>query len=721
MMINNDIEKEKKKFEKALDSLKSKIIKHSSISVQFRTYFIEVLKKEQENIKVVSNKFKLNVKFLKSFIEFFENKVNIKTDAENGKYDKILYREFKRLKKFELIHKDSVSYLPRNLVLVSINPNHNSLLTQSYSKLDKLDKAIMKYKNYCSLCDNNFKILQYIFFYLRIFHIIPFTKSVLKRINWRDIIFTPTDMAALIIYEDRFLKFTSKKETPKSYKIILLDKFVSKLLKKVYLTINNKNQLIFENINQYENNIKKIKNNSSIKDIKINEVRNLVKIRYMYLNSPLTLTLRTGIVVPVQLSLSDIETLFPNTVSKELMEYENIRVKSAITKPVTDDKDDDIDWEKITFDISELEDLIALLKHKDNEPSKELIKNTLFELNQALKFNQPKNRKSEKIKYNHLTMIYEYLSYVVDLVDKKKIRLSTAKNYIWLLNKHLFRMIEDFFDIKEYEVIRISNRLDKREYKDSSIKRIKSQINRFFRYFSKKGINIDINGAFYPKSLVLIDEVDKILNNLEKNYKEWKNIQKIGKQHKLFLMQLKVIVLLGFYCGLRLKEVSSLLLPDLYIYGNKIHIDINSKGIKKTGFKLKTTNSKRRIDVTIENLEHLKVISEFLEMRSKLNKNSKFIFLELSKYNGFLNKSINIENFDYINEIIEYTTKRYCTFHSLRHSFATYQCQHFIPNGSSYPYELLELSNKMGHQTPDTTIQSYIHAGILFLTNNNEI
>ena len=184
------------------------------------------------------------------------------------------------------------------------------------------------------------------------------------------------------------------------------------------------------------------------------------------------------------------------------------------------------------------------------------------------------------------------------------------------------------------------------------------------------------------------------------------------------MTQLKVIVLLGFYGGLRLKEVSTLQLNDIYFYGNDLHLDINSKGIKTTGFKLKTTSAKRRIDVVIENPEHLKIMTEFLEMRSKLNKRSNFLFLELSEYNGFLNKWIKESSFEYINEIIQTVTKRYCTYHSLRHSFATYQCQHFFPKGSSYPYELLEFSDKIGHQTPDTTVQSYVHGGVLFLAEN---
>lgn len=692
-------------FSIAYDSLRSKITKHPSISGQFKNLLLMALKNEQEIVKIVAGQFKLDIQFLKVFINLANEQLKPKSDAEHTKYDKMLYREFKRLKKFELIHKSSVAYMPRNLVLVSINPNHNALLSKSYSKLDRLDKAIATYEEHCNLERVDANVLQQIYVYLRLFHIIPFTLSVLEKVCWKDLVFTPSGMVVLVIYEESFLASGVEAKGPKPYKTVLLDEFVSGLFEKVRSSISNTDETVFKNIGNYENNMDANRSKSSIHDISIAELRQLTKIRYMYLNSPFTLTLRTGTVTPVQLSLADIQAMFPGTVSQELMKDEIKRIQSALARPAPLDPEDEMDWQVITFDIYELDELITLLRYKDNMPPKELVENALFELRQALKFNDSP----------HLEMIYEYLIYLIDLTQRRRIRLSTAKNYIWLLNKHLFGMIEDFYTIKEHEVFRISNRLDNREYKHTSINKIKAQINRFFKYFSKKGITIDIAGAFYPKSLVFRHEIDSILYGLEENYKTWKLIVKLGKHHKLYMTQLKVIVLLGFYCGLRLREVSSMLLKDIYLYGDELHLDINSKGIKKTGFKLKTSSSKRRIDVVIKNPQHLKIMTEFLEMRSNLDKKSNFLFLELSEYNGFLNKSINVSSFEYINEIIQSVTKRYCTYHSLRHSFATYQCQRFFPNGSSYPYELLELSDKIGHRTPDTTVQSYVHGGVLFL------
>lgn len=697
-------------FDKAYEFLKSKIIKHPSISGQFKNLLLEVLKNEQETVKIISNKFKLDIKFLKVFIDLANKHLKPKTDAEHTKYDKMLYREFKRLKKFELIHKSSVSYLPRNLVLVSINPNHTVLFANSYSKLDRVNKAIVEYENDSENISEKSNILQQIYFYLRLFHILPFTLTGLERICWKDIIFPPVSMAVLVIYEDSFLASGVDAKGPKPYKTVILDKFVSEMLKRAYLSIDNIDEKVFKNIHEYENIMNNNRAKLSIEDISINELRQLIKIRYMYLNSPFALTLRTGSVTPVQLSLADIEAMFPGTVSKELMKDEMKRIKSALGRPIMLDIEDEMDWQIITFDIYELDELVSLLRYKDNMPPKELVENALFELRQELKA-------SDSL---HLNMIYKYLIYLIDLLKRKRIQLSTAKNYIWLLNKHLFRMIEDFYDIKEYEVLRISNRLSSHEYKGHYINRIKAQITRFFKYFLRKGIAIDVAGSFYPKSLVFKNEIECIMEAIEVEYKAWKNIQKIGRYHKLYLTQLKVIVLLGFYCGLRLKEVSALLLKDIYLYGDNLHVDINSKGIKKIGFKLKTVSSKRRIDVVVDNPQHLKVITEFLNKREMLNKKSQFLFLELSQQNGFISKPINASSFEYINEIIQSVTKRYCSYHSLRHSFATYQCHSFFQEGSSYPYAMLELSSKMGHRTPDTTVNSYIHNGFLFLNANQE-
>lgn len=690
-------------FIKAYDSLSLNIRKHPSISARFRNILLATIRIESESVQIVAGKFKLDIHFLQTLIKIAEKEFKAKTDAEAVQYDKMLYKEFKRLKRHELIHKQSVSYLPRNLVLVSINPNHNALLSKSFSKLDLVDNAQNAFEAHCISEQAGPNVLLQIYIYLRLFHIKPMIPSVLKNLQWRDVVITPNNKAFLVVYEDSFFNSGAGGDEIKPYKLVLLDEFVSGLFAKINGNYGNKEMSIFDDVTDFERLMSENREKSSLKSVTINELRQLVKIRYLYMHSPLALTFRTGVVQPVQLSLADVEAMFPKTVPPELMAEENLRIEWALKRPVVEEED--ADWQIITFDIYDFDALIALLRHHNNMPPQEFIGNAIAELNQSSKYNDS----------THLGMIYEYLLYVLVLLQKKRLRLSTVKSYIWLLNKHLFTMIADFHDIKEYEILKLSNRLDSKEYKKTSVSKIKSQINRFFRYFSKRGFEIDVAGSFYPKSMVFRDEINPICDAMEKNYKTWQSIGKIGKHHKHYILQLKVLVLLGFYCGLRLKEARSILFRDIFLYGNCLYVDINTKGIKKTGFKFKSYSAKRRVDAIIEDQRHLVLIEEWMRCRPELANKSQHAFLKLSEFNGFLNKVIDEQAFDYINTIIKSVTKRYCSYHSLRHSFVTYQCQNYFLSGCPYPYFFLELSEKVGHRTPDVTVNSYVHGSVLFL------
>ncbi|MDD4855407.1 MAG: hypothetical protein PHQ22_10135 [Sulfuricurvum sp.] len=690
-------------FVSAFEILSQNIRKHSSISAQFRNILLASLRMESDSVPVVTGLFKLNIQFLQTLIRVATKDLKAKTDAESVQHDKMLYKEFKRLKRYQLIHKQSVSYLPRNLVLVSINPNHNSLLTNAYSKLDLVDTAQKAFETHCMVERPGANVLLQIYIYLRLFHVKPLVQSVMGKLHWKDLIVTPDKKALLVIYEDSFFTSGADGHGLRPYKLFLLDEFVSGLFVKINDYYQNKAQLIFQDVRLFEEQMANSREKSSIKGVTIHELRQLVKIRYMYINSPLALTLRVGVVQPVQLSLADVEALYPGTVPLKLMDEEKMRVEWALCRPETEQEE--TDWQAISFDIYDCQDFLALLRHHDNMPPRESISKAVAELNQASKGNDSP----------HLGMIYEYLLYLLVLLQKKRIRLSTLKSYVWLLNKHLFMMIADFYDIKEHEIHRLSNRLDSKEYKKTSVSKIKSQINRFFRYFAKKGFVIDVAGSFYPKSMVFSHEINPIYDNIEENYKSWKSIGKIGKHHKHYLLQLKVLVLLGFYLGLRLKEARSILLRDIYIYGNHLYADINTKGIKKIGFKFKSYSAKRRVDAIIEDQGHLEMIEIWMKSRADMTNKSQHAFLELSAFNGFLNKAINEQVFDYINSSIKSVTKRYCTYHSLRHSFVTYQCHDHFQSGSPYPYFFLELSDKVGHRTPDVTVNSYLHGGVLFL------
>lgn len=69
-----------------------------------------------------------------------------------------------------------------------------------------------------------------------------------------------------------------------------------------------------------------------------------------------------------------------------------------------------------------------------------------------------------------------------------------------------------------------------------------------------------------------------------------------------------------------------------------------------------------------------------------------------------------------ITNVIKKITGRYCTFHSLRHSFATYKLEEILKHYMNNPYALIELSMMMGHETPKTTLNSYVHHDLIELS-----
>ena len=91
------------------------------------------------------------------------------------------------------------------------------------------------------------------------------------------------------------------------------------------------------------------------------------------------------------------------------------------------------------------------------------------------------------------------------------------------------------------------------------------------------------------------------------------------------------------------------------------------------------------------------------------------MFLEVS--NNKIYSKLTSENIiDEINKHIKNITSRYCTFHSLRHSFATYKVDEILKHSTNNPYDLIELSMIMGHETPKITLNSYVHYDLIGLS-----
>ena len=180
------------------------------------------------------------------------------------------------------------------------------------------------------------------------------------------------------------------------------------------------------------------------------------------------------------------------------------------------------------------------------------------------------------------------------------------------------------------------------------------------------------------------------------------------------------LVLLAFYSGLRKSELYGLYVKDLIRIDNIFYIYVTGLGMKKLGLKLKTHSAKRRVKFEINNNEHFDILAKWLNAREQILPNAKYLFLHFDEKKIY-SKVMDVEKFSTCASTMRSICKRYITFHSLRHSFATYSYDKIRSMKNSSPYKFLELSIMMGHQSPDITINSYIHYDLLRISPHTDI
>ena len=124
------------KIEQILTNFKDEAKKHKTFEKNFIVRLIKIIEKNKDSMTIVNNKFKFDTIFFSNFIK----------DIDKNKDDNYYYKNFNRLKKFNIIHKSS-SYFPKNLSLISINPNQISLLIDNFKLIDTFYKEIVEVKD----------------------------------------------------------------------------------------------------------------------------------------------------------------------------------------------------------------------------------------------------------------------------------------------------------------------------------------------------------------------------------------------------------------------------------------------------------------------------------------------------------------------------------------------------------------------------------------------
>lgn len=693
------------KIDKVINFFKEALSKHKSLDKDFIEVFLETIDENKDKLKIVANKLKLDTDFYDLFIS--HNKLDEESIIhEIVKKDNKYYKNFLKLKKYKIIHNQSSGFYPKNIMLVSTNPNPRSFLLSDFSLIDKFDER--KKSLVGDLIDNNENMLLNIYYYLRYFHLPSFSSIELKNIKIEDIFIIDENKSFVILYKDTSIIRDVVKDSDMYYETVLFDSTITKALTNIKKYTSG---ILFQNVENFEELIKKqlrIDFDGSVYNIKLAKEN-----YYIFNNSSLEYNLINKNILSVNLSLAEINTMYPNILDERLLIIEKERIKEA-SKKVSTLKEN----KHSRFDISDLIEFMKIMRNSANKNISLEDKADSFNLNKSI---DDANIELEfLIKSDESNKIYyAYLMKLLEELKNKNIVISSFRSYVWIINKHIFRTIENIRDIKFNEIQKIIYNLED-SYKLKSKIKIIDRIKHFFNFCGKNDIvKIPIGGMFYPKSFIFKEEIDPILNRIEQNFIEKNQVDRFGRVNKYKLLQKKALLLIAFYSGLRKDELRTRLFKDVNLFVNKLVIDVNTIGPNILKTTLKTKNARRRVETFIDDSKHLKIIDDFLKLRMEIEKNRtiKFLFLATNK-TTILIKPIHET---YINDIsisIKEVVDRYVSFHSLRHSFATYQFKKMLEEIDEYPYAMLQLAMMMGHSHYNTTLDSYIHYDFIRLLQN---
>jgi len=688
-------------FETVLTLFEEKAKKHPSIQKKFIESVISTLRRingdqSVKPIGIISNKFVFDTEFM----QYYANFVDIHKSPDTTYY----YKNFPKLKKQKIIHKKSTDFYPNKLRLYSINPNPVSLVFDDFSSIDRYINSKNNFLNDIDAIRDKYGEAGVLSIYLYYFHFPVLTKKDISSLAKS--YYTVIDSKRVCLFYPKHSPVLLNESENTFYQSVLLDEIASKLF------LQNVN--VFKNLNTMQfHEILESFHKDGLGNMNTYSISAARKNLFLFTHTPIEYSIHNKSLHPPMLCFNEIKALFPDYLENGIDAAESILINKAINRASTLDKkdeDDDLmeDDTEIWWSYADLVAFVELLKPQ-KLIDKTILENALNELESYI-YNADSSGDL------HSKMIFEFLHYLVGrLQGKGKIKHKTFKNYFSALRVHLFNKVKNLADPKNYEIQKIIQHLEKNQYKKKSIFKIRYLIRRFYRFHSHHGINIDISLNSYSKSMVFDFEIDPLLEAIEAHFYNKNTFEREGKWIKLQLLQQKVIVLLAFYTGMRKKEVLSRLWQDFMLFGNEIIIDVNNVGMKSLGWGLKTRNAKRKISVYITNIQHLQLIKDWYKLRSSSSRNG-YLFVS-QKTNGHpkIKEAISESVIDIFNTIIAQQTNRYCTFHSLRHSFATYSFLNILQNHQNFPYAIIDLAIKLGHETPETTINTYVHYDIVQL------
>ncbi len=618
------------------------------------------------------------------------------------------------LKVKSFIGKSSRDY-PKNNCLFSINPLNNSFINSRISTMDETielrKKLLLKLKNYDFYNDKD-RNLEYevdLFIFLKLFLIDKIPNTYFQYLNRRN-----------ILYVNNKVIFVIKEEEENGFiplNVIIFDRFTSLILNQIFPKNNDSlfkvhDKFFSKDYHFYYHELEKYCKKS---ELIIKDIKNNIYVEYLINQTPLSLALRSSMNHP-KISLFEIEKLFPNTVSKELLQIESSNYKiyrninqhetdndSEIVDDFDDDFDDELDLRtelNIKFDV--YEKLTDIVKVPDDYKS---IPKYVKDWNDFM--NIKKNQD------DRLIPIFNHLKYLLNKILLKDILSKTLNGYLRVLFDYCF----DFYikAVNLEEAIRVSNY----KLKNSGLSPdVQIQYQSRILIFYKQEFNLTFNKINtvinYNRSVVFEDELDRVVKKFiyadKKLYKD-----------EILINRRAVFTIVAYYSGLRKGELFSRLFKDFsYISDNKFSIDVNRKGINiinkyigKKVVSLKNSNAKRAFEFEITNTKHLNIVKKYYDNLEK-NDKVRFLFPGNNKNQTILKyRVINISKLNEINSILQDSTKRYTVIHSFRHSYITNEIKKLLNKKDKRIEDIFDLIYRVGHAEPETTIKNYAHLCIL--------
>lgn len=187
--------------------------------------------------------------------------------------------------------------------------------------------------------------------------------------------------------------------------------------------------------------------------------------------------------------------------------------------------------------------------------------------------------------------------------------------------------------------------------------------------------------------------------------------------NRFIIYQRFVFCMLMYYSGLRESELWSRMVSDIYIFEDKITIDVNTNFLIN---RFKTHSAKRRVEFTIDDNKYLDIFKEYLALVE--SKKIKYFFPRISDKNKILKNDVqNINYFLTCNEVVQSITGRYTSLHSFRHTYVTNNMRKLVMKNKKQKKDVYNLVNMTGHLGPDVTLRFYTHIDYVLNYQNKQL